>query len=84
MRDIPLPYLHRNEHVIVAERFGDARAQDSRRESPEWEEEIVDGVELVNEDDLALFGKGIPLVEVWGRGKAISALVFGDGLGEAG
>lgn len=84
MRDIPLPNLQRNEHVIVAKSFGDARAQDSGWESPEWEEEVVNGVELVDEDDLARFGESVPLVKVWGRGEAIAALVFGDDLGETG
>jgi hypothetical protein len=84
MRDISLPDLHGNEHVIVAERFGNAHTQDSGWESPEWEKEVVDGVELVNEDDFALFGEGVPLVKVRGRGETIAALVFGDSLGEAG
>lgn len=84
MRHIPLADLQRNEHVIVAKSFGDARAQDSRWESPEWKEEAVDGVKFIDEDDLASFGEGVPLVEVWGRGEAIAALVFCDCLGEAG
>jgi len=84
MRDISLPDLHGNEHVIVAERFGNAHTKDRGWESPEWEKEIVDCVELVNEDDFARFGEGVPLVEVWGRGKTIATLVFGDRLGETG
>lgn len=80
MCDVPLPYLHANEHVIMAERFGNTRTQDSRWESPEWEEEVVDGVKLINKYDLVRFGEGVPLVEVWGRREAIAALVFGDGL----
>lgn len=84
MGDISLPDLDSNKHVVMAECFGNARAQYGRWESPEWEEEIVDGIKLVNEDDLALFGKGVPLVKVWRWREAIAALVFADSLGETG
>lgn len=45
---------------------------------------MVDGVVLVDQDDVPRLGEFVPFVEVGGRGQLVAAAVFLDGLLEGG